>query len=93
MATDYFVQIYLDDILLLTISKDRSREVSGAMLELLRDLGVLVHPSKCDLDPVPHIDFLGMRLDVPAHLFRLTNKQRDKLAKYTTELLAQANRR
>ncbi len=47
VASDYYIQIYLDDILILTFEKARCTEVLAGFLALLTDLGVLYHPHKC----------------------------------------------
>lgn len=73
-ATDYYIQIYLDDILILTIHKERMQEVIGAIQELFNDLGILCHPHKCELTPTERIDFLGMRLHIPEARFYLTDR-------------------
>ena len=66
VATDYYVQIYLDDILVLTIERNRMHTVIEGILQLLRDLGILFHPAKCELNPRESIEYLGMQLDIPA---------------------------
>ena len=48
-GTDYYAQIYLDDILVLAIEAPRLREVIRTILELFKDLGILCHPHKCEL--------------------------------------------
>ena len=91
-ATAYYIQIYLDDILLLTPSKDTLPGVVHTLQTLLKDLGVLCHPHQCELTPIQTIDFLGMRLDIPGGRFLLTDKQRSKLQTKSDALLAEANR-
>ena len=89
------MQIYLDDILILAVTRaDLCTAIQG-ILDLLRDLGILFHPSKCELEPTTSIEYLGMQLDIPNHLFRLTDKQLTKLNTKVTHLLdiAKANRR
>ena len=78
------MQIYIDDILILSCSVERLTEVVAAFLELLRSLGVLFHPGKCILSPTPSLDFLGLQLDIPKQLFKLTEKQRTKLKSIST---------
>ena len=89
---DYFVQIYIDDILLLTQSKHTHNLLVMAVLTLLTDTGILCHPGKCELTPVPSISYLGMQLDIPHQKFTLTPKQEDKLRTKTTALLAAARK-
>lgn len=47
---------------------------SHATLQMLKKLGVLCHPGKCELEPASQLDFLGMRLNVPNKTFHLTSK-------------------
>jgi hypothetical protein len=73
-ADDYFVQIYIDDILLLSTRKERQARVVEALLELLQNLGILYHPTKCVLTPEPFLEFLGFKLDIANQRFLLTEK-------------------
>ena len=52
VASDYYIQIYIDDILVLSITTSRQTEVLAAVFELLNDLGILFHPGKCETEPV-----------------------------------------
>ena len=89
---NYFVQIYIDDILLLTQSKLTHNLLIKAVLTLLADTGILCHPGKCELAPVPSISYLGMQLDIPNQKFTLTSKQEDKLRTTTSAILAAARK-
>lgn len=88
----YYVQIYIDDILLLATTADVHTAIIEALLDLLSSLGILYHPGKCELELAQSLDFLGMRLDIPSQRFLLTTKQKDRLRIKTTTLLAEANR-
>lgn len=89
---DYHVQIYLDDILLLSVDRATQEALTAALLTLLVDLGVLCHPGKCELDPVPALDFLGLRIHIPTQKFYLTERQRSRLPEKVQSILAQARK-
>ena len=61
--------------------------MANTLLQLLKDLGILCHPSKCELDPRPYVEFLGMKLHIPTQRFYLTTKQHTKLAEKVTHVL------
>ena len=67
-------------------------DVIGAIQELFRDLGILCHPHKCELEPTPQLDFLGIRLNIPEARFYLTAKQLEKLHTKSMALLATARK-
>jgi hypothetical protein len=70
----YYVQGFLDDILMLGRYANINTIKVNA-LRLLNKLALLFHPSKCNLEPVSEIDYLGMRLVVNEQKFMLTAKQ------------------
>jgi hypothetical protein len=49
----------------MSVGDSRQKEVLAALLQLLKNLGLLCHPGKCELEPKSEIDFLGMKLDIP----------------------------
>ena len=74
ITAQYYVQIYIDDILLLATTAEVHAKIIDALLDLLTSLGILYHPGKCELELTRSLDFLGMRLDIPNQRFLLTNK-------------------
>ena len=70
----FHIQIYIDDVLILSVDAATQSIVADCMLHLFSSLGILCHPGKCELAPVPSISFLGMQLHVPTQKFFLTAK-------------------
>lgn len=73
-------------------STEQLHLVNQTTLDLLQRLGILFHPGKCELTPTTSISFLGMQLDIPNQLFKLTEKQHEKIRSWTSILLADVNK-
>ena len=76
----------------MSTSDTRLNQVSHATLDLLQRLGILFHPGKCELTPTPSLSFLGMQLDIPNQLFKLTPKQHEKIKERAQHILRDCQR-
>ena len=83
-----FVSIlYVDDTLLYGDTFAECKENVRATLEMLQDLGFIVHSEKSVFEPTQHIVFLGFEFDTVAMTITLTKEKKNKILKLANDIL------
>ena len=78
--------IYLDDILLIGISREEYMANIQEMKELLESLGFWLNFDKCQLEPALQCTFLSFNLDSEEFCIKLINKRKDEITSRALEL-------
>lgn len=74
LTKPFYVGGFLDDLIGLGATYKDTLLLVDNITTLFSDLGILYHPHKCEFTPIQEITYLGMLLDVPNKLFKLTTK-------------------
>ena len=81
---------YLDDFLCVCRSREEAVLAARWIRELLDDLGLPWHPSKCQWEPVQVLEHLGLVIDTERGLFLVSPKRVAKIQRAARDLLCRA---
>jgi len=73
------LDIYLDDILIISQSKESAREAVKLVVNLFEILGFVIQDEKSVLEPSQLLEYTGLVIDTNSMTFSLPHKKRDKL--------------
>ena len=78
---------YIDDILIMSETKDLAVEHTAATTYLLQNLGFIIHPTKSQLSPSQELEFLGMMVNTLTMTLRVPGEKIKKIRLEAQSLL------
>ena len=81
---------YIDDILVMAETEEKSRDHKEGLFYLLENLGFIIHPEKKITTPTQEIEFLGMVVDSRTMELRLSGQKIKKLRQEAANIGDQA---